>query len=476
MAHQSRDNYYQFFKLAWHVKEPNTPLVDNFHIKYLCDRLQHEAERIGRGEARGKHLLINIPPGSSKSSIVTIFFPVWCWLRHASMKFITASYSESLAIDHAIKSRDIIKSDWYLRRFSHIYHLKSDQNNKKEYENTHTGKRIITSVGGSVTGKHADIIIADDPINPKKSASEVELRNCKEWWSRTMSTRLSNPKVGLKIIVMQRLHEEDLTGHLLDNNGDEYEHICLPGELTDGVRPLSMREYYDEDGLFDPVRYDREVLDSYKASLGSMGYAGQILQSPAPMEGNMIKRSWYQRFTMSELEQMATKSGKPLVWNFTFDGAYTKDKQNDPSAMLAYAMFDGNMYIRGAMEVWMEMPELLEWMPEYVKANGYTTASRIYVEPKANGLSTVQMLKKNTHLNVIIDKPPTTDKVARVNTCSPFIEARRVYLLQDGEWVEGFINETSMFPNAKNDGRVDCFTMAIDKTNEKGKIHSFEIM
>ena len=320
MAKIAKLSYYDFFKQAWHIKEPETPLIDNWHIKYLCDRLQQEAERINRGEAKEKDMILNIPPGSSKSSIGYIFFPVWCWVSYPSFKFITGSYNESLAIDHAMKSRDVIRSDWFIARYNHLFQLKPDQNNKKEYENDHTGKRIVTSIGGSVTGKHADIFIVDDPIDPLKATSEVAIKKCNRWWTKTVSTRMTNRKVSLKIIVMQRLSEDDLTGYVLDRNPDQDEQICLPGELTKDVMPEHLREEYI-DGLFDVNRYDRTVLEAYESDLGSSGYAGQILQTPAPVEGNLIKRAWFGKFRMSSLEERARKNGETLIWNFTFDGA-----------------------------------------------------------------------------------------------------------------------------------------------------------
>ena len=475
MAKIAKLSYYDFFIQAWHIKEPETPLVDNWHIKYLCDRLQAEAERIEKGEPKDRDLIINIPPGSSKSSIVTIFFPVWCWLRFPWFKFITASHSESLAIEHAVKSRDIIRSDWFIARFNDCFQLKADMDNKKQYENDRTGKRMITSIGGSITGKHADIQIVDDPLDPEKATSEVQLKKCNRWWTKTMSTRLVNRKVSLRIIVMQRVDEDDLTGYMLKRNPDRYELICLPGELSKHVRPEHLRENY-VDGLFDPIRYDRIVLAGYKDDLGSMGYAGQIGQTPAPVEGNMLKRAWFQRFTMSKLEERAKKKVEKLIWNFTLDTAYTKDEKNDPSAMFAYCIFENDMFVRAVMAVRKEMPELLEWLPEFAKMHGYTPQSRIYIEPKASGLSAAQMLKRQTSLNVIIDKAPTTDKVARVNTASPTIEAKRVYLLEDAVWLEGFVSEVITFPNAKHDDQVDCLTMAVDKFNPRSAVHSIEIL
>jgi predicted phage terminase large subunit-like protein len=318
-------------------------------------------------------------------------------------------------------------------------------------------------------------VIADDPIDPKKSTSEVELIRCREWWSKTISTRMTNSKTAFKVIVMQRLHEDDLTGVCLSQDGDMYEHINLPSEETPHITPVDCVANYT-DGLLDGVRMDRDMLDRIKIDLGSTGYAGQMLQHPAPIEGNLIKHAWFRRFRMVDLVNNARDDGRDLVWTFVIDGAYTKDQTNDPTGVMAFCMFNNEMWIRDVQSVWLEMPELLKFIPDFVHQNGYTAQSRIYIEPKANGLSASQMLKRTTGLNVIIDKSPTTDKVARVNGVSPFIEAGRVNLLDGGTWVESFVHQCTTFPNAKHDDEVDCLTMAIDKQQHtKNRVSSFEI-
>ena len=424
------------------------------------------------GLPKTKDLIINVPPGTSKSSIVTILFPVWAWLQIPSLRFITSSYSASLSIFHSIKSRDVIRSDWFQKRFGHIFQMKADQDSKTVFENDKTGLRITTSVGGSVTGKHADILIADDPINVQDSVSQLALQDCNYWWDHTISTRLTDQKRSLKIIVMQRLNEKDLSGYCLENKKGQYELICMPGEETDAIYPKELKKHY-VNGMLDPKRLDEQVMESLKLSLGTLGFTGQINQSPASIEGNLIKRDWFGRFTLNDL--IAKVNGTPLYWNFTMDGAYTKDKLNDPSALLSYAIFENNIYIRDVISVWKEMPDLLNFLPEFCNRNGYNTGSRIYIEPKANGLSAAQMLRHTSNLNVVIDKSPTTDKIARVNACSPLIESRRVFLLQDAPWLEPFLHQCTMFPNARHDDEVDCLTMAVDKINDKNKITSFEI-
>ena len=430
---------------------------------------------MGKGIPKGKDLIINIPPGTSKSTLVTILFPVWCWLHLPSHRIISSSYSGSLAMMHSVKSRNVIESDWFQQRYSHIFQLSPDQNAKTLYENDCTGARITASVGGSVTGKHADIFIVDDPIKVDEAMSELKLKECIKWWDLTVSTRLRDQKRSLKIVVMQRVNELDLTGYLLKTKPGRYEVICLPGELTKAVKPPHLRHKY-VDGLLDPVRLDRQVLDNLAIDLGSLGFTGQINQAPSKMEGNLLKSKWFGRFTMSELMATAKALGRPVVWNFALDGAYTKDKLNDASAILSYCILENDIYIRAVMSVWYELPELLTFLQEFVHTNGYTSLSRLYIEPKANGLSTAQMLMRTSKLNIVIDKAPTTDKVSRVNGISPGVQAGRYHLLADSPWIESFMQQCTMFPNAEHDDEVDALTMAGDKLQNPNKVLSFEVL
>lgn len=437
-------------------------------MHYIADRLEWEVLRIKAGKHKKKDLIINIPPGSSKSSLITILFPVWAWLQKPSMRFITASYSQDLATTHAQKSRDVILSDWFQSWYGAEFRLKYDLNRVTQYQNDATGIRIATSVGASVTGKHADIIIVDDPINPAKADSEVSIKKCNRWWDQTMSTRLRDKKVSLRIIVAQRVHEDDLPGYCKKTKGDAYEIICLPGEITDDVRPIELRKKY-KNGLLDPVRLDQDALNTMKVDLGSLGYSGQVRQNPEPQEGNLIKKKWIGRFTMARFEPVdddkpeLKDEKRDLVWDFAVDGAYTKDQQNDPSAIMAYAVFMSKLYVRNVQSVWKELPELIEFIEQFCRENGYTDQSRVFIEPKASGLSAAQSLRRESDLNIIVDKAPTVDKVARVKAASPFMESKRMFVLKDAVWVPGYLSQLGAFPNAKHDDEVDVTTIAINQ-------------
>lgn len=178
----------------------------------------------------------------------------------------------------------------------------------------------------------------------------------------------------------------------------------------------------------------------------------------------MIKASWFREFTMTQLLADAADSKGVLAWHYTVDGAYTDKDKNDATAIAAWCLWQHNLYIRDVASVRLEMPELLRFLPEFVQRNDYNPRlSKIYIEPKASGMSVAQMLKRNTRLNIILDKPPTTEKKSRVAGCLPFIEAGRVHLLTGAGWVKPFTDEVCAFPSGDHDDQVDVLTMAADK-------------
>ena len=452
----SEMSFYEFFKAAWHIVEPAVPLSTNWHHKYICDTLQEECERIIAQKPKTKDIIINVPFRSTKSLIVTVMFPVWAWIKSPKLRFITSSYSAALSIELATKSRDIIFSDWFKRRWGDVFHIKKDQNLKERYENNHVGMRRATSVGGTVTGQGGDFLIVDDPLSPQMANSATERENANEWYRTTFYSRLNQADIGVRIIIMQRVHEEDLSGFLLDKETRfNYKHICIPATNEDGnIKPKELEKFYDkESGLFWTDRFSKEVLNDYKSALGTYGYAGQLQQTPTPLDSGMIHKDWF---------KIDRYSKDDATVNFVIDPAYTANQKNDPSALLAYTYKENKWQIVDCINVHKEFPELVKFIPQWVKKNGYTTKSRIYVEPKASGKSIVQTLIRETGLNVKEDKPPTKDKVARVSDISASLESGRVSLL-NGDWNREFLDQLTRFPAAKHDDMVDCLVMAVNK-------------
>lgn len=452
-----RRSFYDFFKSAWVVLEPETPLEDNWHIKYICDRLQLETERIAQRKPKERDLIINIPPRSLKTMLVTIMWNAWTWIKYPHISYITSSYSGELALEHSVKTRRLIESDWYKERFnpdngSGGFSLATDQNVKSRFENDKGGSRRATSVGGTVTGGGADIIIVDDPIKVKDAYSELARQTAIDWWDKTMFSRLNDQRIGFRVVIMQRVHEEDLTGHLLAI-GANYELISLPADAREANPiPSDLIDNY-VDGLFFPARFDRKFLEGAKISLGSRDYAGQYLEAPAPAEGNLIKREWFKTFRKEDLPE-------DITIDFYTDSAYGK-QESDNSATIAYSYHQSNLYIWHCWAWNLPFPDFIKKYQESISGLVSNTSSRCIFEPKASGVSIIQELRAKTGLNIIEDNPPTESKMSRVSSVSSVMEAGRVYLYEHGNGFEEMVHEAIMFPNGKNDDRLDAVVGAL---------------
>jgi predicted phage terminase large subunit-like protein len=407
-------------------------------------------ERVANREEKLYDLIINIPPGTSKSTIATVMLPAWAWTIDPRIRALSASYSASLSTDHAVKSRDIIKSDKYQLYFPELT-IKKDQDNKTHYKNNFGGERYATSVTGTVTGFHAHLIIVDDPLNPKGASSEADRTTANNFMDVTLSTRKVNKSVTPTILVMQRLHQKDCTGNWIDKEGKNIKHICLPGELSNDVKPTELIEKYDN-GLLDNQRLTHNDLKGLKIDLGSYGYAGQIMQTPSPLGGG-IWQKWIKPIDDKELDRLLpsiTKMGSD------WDLAYTNKETNSASAFVTAGVHENNMYIDALGFDWMEFPKLIS----YMKAR----KSPHYIEAKASGKSAKQTLS-NQGIPAIEVNVTGGDKEARANMVTPYAESGVVYcrrsildkLYYDSK--QGIL----VFPNGEGDDLQDALVQSISR-------------
>lgn len=452
-------SFFDFVRLFWDVVIKEEP-VYNWHIPYLCSELQELSKYIVAREKKPYDLVINIPPGTSKSTICTIMFPAWLWTQDPTLRIISNSYSADLSTEHAVKSRDIISSEKYKRLFPEVV-IRADKSAKQNYENTAGGARYTTSTGGTITGKHAHIIINDDPLNPKQASSDAERKLAISHSTQTLSSRKIDKKNTPTVLVMQRLHENDVTGHILSQKGEMIKHVCLPAELSEDVKPDEVRDKY-MNGLLDPIRLDADVLKEAKVDLGSYGYANQYSQRTAPPEGGLLKSKW---FPIVDWEERMNG----LVWNTAVDPAYSSSTDNDETGLLQFAVDGNEVLIRYAEGVYKEFPDLAKYLESFALLHGHSRKSMIYVEPKASGKSLVQQKKRDSNLNIKEGVSPFKDKEARVMDISPICESQRVKLIK-GNWNEYFLDQVKTFPNGSQDGIVDCLVIAVNEAFGKPKI------
>lgn len=446
---------FEFVRSFWGVIIREEP-VFSWHIKFLCEELQELSKSIIARAKKPYDLIVNIPPGTTKSTITTIMFPAWLWTQDPSIRIITNSYSGDLAIEHAVKSRDIITSDKYRLLFPEVV-IRRDKAGKSSYENTATGARYATSTGGTITGKHAHVIINDDPQNPSQASSEA-LRETANEHTKTLASRKVNKENTPTITIMQRLHEEDVTGYLLKKKKEGIRHICLPAEANGNVQPPELRDRYI-DGFLDPIRLGRSVLDEALIDLGSRAYAGQYDQTPVADGGNIVKREWFNVISRARFSERYR--GQTIT--FFADTAFTEKKENDPSGIIATCKIGNDLYITNGAKVRLKFPDLIRFIQKYAARNGYSEESTIRIEPKANGISVIDQLREGTSLNVTSTPSPDDSKETRLNAASPKIEAGRVFLVEspDSEWVEDFLTEVCGFPNKPHDEYVDILCYAI---------------
>lgn len=468
-AEQMAGSLRLFSEEAWGIVEPKTPFIPGWHIDAICEHL----EAVSKGQIQ--QLLINMPPRHMKSLLVSVFWQTWEWINNPETRWLFSSYASSLSIRDNIKARRVIASPWYQQRWSDKYNLVGDQNTKTRFENNKTGYRIATSVSGATTGEGGDRIICDDPHNVREAPSQTIREGTISWWDEAMSTRLNNPKTGARVIIMQRVHNEDLSGHVLGQGG--WEHLCLPARYESEhfaiVVPIDINEIRpieevptekrktaigwedprtEEGELLWPERFDDVSLSAMERSMGSYAAAGQLQQRPSPAEGGIIKRAWwkyYKRVDRDSFEEIIQS------WDMSFKGRAS----SDPVVGQIWGRRGADVYlleqVRGRMGFTVAQ-KAVERMTE-----DWPETSVKLIEDKANGTAIIETLSST--IPGIIAVNPHSSKEERVQAVSPFIEAGNVHIPDPSicAWTDEFVEECAAFPNAAHDDQVDCMSQAV---------------
>lgn len=456
---QAEKSLLAFVEQAWPILEPTVPFMPNWHIEYIAEHL----EAVTAGEIT--RLLINVPPRSMKSILVSVLWPVWEWLRVPGGRWIFVSYSDSLASKHSLERRTIISSDWYQARWGRRIELAADHNMKSEFQNTQRGVMVATSVGASATGRGGSRIVVDDPHNPTQAESDVQREAAVTFFRSTLSTRLDDKKTGAIVVVMQRLHERDLAATCLELG---YTHINLPAEAevpTTLVMPRSGRIITRDPGdLLCPAREGRAELDDLKQLLGSAGYAGQYQQRPMPAAGGLFQSAWLRYY--DELPPVDE-------WAQSWDMSYKDSIDSDFVVGLVAARRGADTYLIdrakgkwGFGDTYREVRALVA---------RYPLSRTILVEDAANGPAIIDSLKHV--VPGIVAVRPEGGKVARAQAVQPQVEAGNVYLpnprpygqlVPSRAWVEDFVHQLTVFPRGAHDDDVDAFTQLLVRWRRGG--------
>ena len=445
-------HFAEFVRQAWPIIEPGAPYLPNWHIELIGEYL----EAVSAGEIN--RLIINLPPRYGKSILVSVLWPLWEWTSHPEWRYLFCSYSASLSVKHSLDRRRVLESEWY-RAFWPQVVLTSDQNQKSEYENSARGVMVATSVGGTVTGKGGNRIILDDPIDPGRAASETERSTANAFFDQTLSTRLDDKKRdGAIVIVGQRVHLDDLSGHVLERSGESWTHLRLPASeerRTVVTFPGSGREVVREPGqpLWE-VREGATELARARRELGSADYAAQYQQDPAPPEGALIRSEWWRHYrSLPEgFDEMLQ----------SWDMAFKDTRSSDFVVGQVWGRRGSKIYLLDQVRGQWDIGRTINHMVELSRR--WPAALLKLVEDKANGPAIIQLL--NGRMPGIVAISPKDSKVARAVAVAPAIEAGNVHLpdprfIPNSEWIEEFALEFSRFPRGSHDDQVDAATQAL---------------
>ena len=482
-AEQSDMRLVDFIRGAWHVLEPGNPYQHGWHIEAIAEHL----EAVSRGEIRD--LIINIPPRFAKSLLVAVFWPAWEWTWAPHRRWMFASYARDLSSRDSMKCRRVIESSWYQQRWGKVYRLLPDQNTKTKFENTKAGFRFATSVTGQGTGEGGDRIVVDDPHDRLKAFSDKVRETAVTWWKETMSTRGNNPKTVTRVIVMQRLHEYDLTGAQLAAGG--YDHLMLPMRFEAKrkcVTSIGWEDPRTEEGeLLWGERFDEASLAPIETNLGTDGTAGQHQQRPAPAGGAIVKGAWFRRWvTLPPVWQQLLVS-----WDMAFKG---EDAGADYVAGQVWGRLGAEYYLLDQVHARLEFMESRRAVLAVRKA--WPKAVRTLIEDKANGPAVISSLRKM--VSGLIAYEPPGGLVERVRAIAPVIQSGNVLLpppewerqrydywrrvaseaaeearpkgelgwlplrFVGQDWVQGIITEWEFVPKGTNDDRVAAGVQALE--------------
>jgi predicted phage terminase large subunit-like protein len=441
---RAKRSFERFVELAWDEVEPARKYVSNGASKALIKHLQ------AVGDGRIKRLVIAIPPGSGKSTLCGVLFPAWQWARKPAWRVITASHAHSLAVRDSLRMRRLIESEWYRERFAINWKLREDQNRNDDFENTLSGRRLAVGVGGALTGSRANCAIIDDSLNAVDANSSVEIAKVNEWFDQALSTRLDDPDNASIVVIQQRLHDNDLIGHLTRRGG--FELLVLPAEY-DPERPTKTSIWQDErtesGQILAPEIHSARFLAEQRKVLGSFGYANQYQQSPIPQEGGIFKLSWFKYF------DEAPKFEEIVI---SVDCAAKQTTTGSNTAILVGGRKDANRYLLDLVVGHFSTSETVTLIKTL--AAKYNP-SRILVEEKAAGPSVIEHLKTEFS-NIIPINPGSDSKESRAMAIQPQVEAGSVLLLKGAPWVDEFLAEVCAFPKGSKDDRVDTMTQLLN--------------
>ena len=438
-----------FVRKVFMTLESGQAYVSNWHL----DAIGHQLERVHRGET--KRLIINMPPRSLKSMTASVAFPAFVLGHNPTRRIICVSHSGDLAKKHANDFRAVLEAPWYQTLFERTRIGQKDS--ETEIELTARGFRLATSVGGTLTGRGGDLIIIDDPLKPDDAHSETKRNAANEWFKNTLLSRLDDKRTGAIVIVMQRVHMDDLAG-FVTSQSDEWEVLNLPAIAEiDEIIPISDTKVHRRrvGEALSPVREPLSVLENLKAQLGSDAFSAQYQQMPVPPGGAMIKRDWIKRYAELPLQRE-----RPLILQ-SWDTASKGGPENDFSVCTTWFISrERRWYL---IDVWRKRVDYPELKAAVRTLASRHAAERVLVEDAGAGISLVQELLGE--VDGILAVKPDRDKITRMSVVSSKFESGLVFLPERAPWLADFEAELFAFPGGRHDDQCDSVSQALTDDN-----------
>jgi predicted phage terminase large subunit-like protein len=435
-----------------------TKLSHNWHLEVMAAKL----EEVRRGRCR--RLIVNLPPRHLKSHTVSVAFVAWCLGHDPAKQIMCVSYAQDLSDKLARDCRSLMLSQFY--RFVFATRLSPERQALSDFLTGQGGGRFSTSVAGVLTGRGADMIVIDDPLKADEAGSPARRGAVNEWFDNTLYSRLNDKENGQIIIVMQRLHEDDLAGHVLEQGGWDvlkFPAIAEEDERTMIATPYGPRSFARKKD--EPLHGSREshaMLEGLRARLGTTAFAAQYQQAPSPPEGLLVKAAWFPRYTPDQLPR--DFDAKIL----SCDTANKVSEFSDYTVCTIWGTYDDDIYLLHVLRKRMEFPELKRTIKELATAHRTTN---ILIEDRASGTQLIQELRHDNLVGVKGITPPG-DKQMRLAAQTPTMEAGRVHLPVAAPWLDDYLHELTTFPNAKHDDQVDSTSQALawmrKRPNENG--------
>jgi predicted phage terminase large subunit-like protein len=443
-----RQDFGTFAARCFHDLNPQAELAMNWHLEVIAAKLT--AVR----EGKIRRLIINLPPRHLKSLMASIAFPAYCLGHDASAQILCVSYAQDLADKLARDCRSIMMSPWYRQMFP--TRLALHRQAVQEFITTRQGYRLATSTGGVLTGRGADIILIDDPLKPEEALSEAQRQTANDWYDHTLYSRLNDKRHGVIVIIMQRLHEDDLVGHVLGQ--EPWEVLSFPAiaeaeeahqiETIWGPRCFARRQ----GEALHPDREPLETLEHIRRTIGEYNFAGQYQQSPAPLGGGLVKAEWFKRYGANERPESFDRILQ------SWDTANKATELSDFSVCTTWGIKGKDFYLLNVLRKRLEYPALKRAVREQ---QSLFNANVVLIEDKASGTQLIQELIADGCHRVTRYKPEC-DKIMRLHAQTAIIENGFVHLPDAAPWLAEYLHEMTVFPKGKHDDQVDSTAQFLD--------------